>query len=136
MAWSDYIDFDIEHIAEIFGEDAVEAIQEEVEGLLEEFQDAIKFADSKEERELAQESLEDFTFSESEAESLAYDYELEYLTEIMSNSYKDEEIINRYLELIGKPSEGEEKWSQRNEPDEETRIRINRTLDRLEEEGI
>tara|TARA_R110000851_G_scaffold149041_1_gene289530 strand:- start:511 stop:1023 length:513 start_codon:yes stop_codon:yes gene_type:complete len=106
MAWSDYIDFDIQYIADMYGEDAMQAVQEEVEGIFDEFQSAIDFADSKEEKALAEERLSDFIFTQDEAESIGEETERAFIADQMYGSDKSQALIDRWLELGGAISSG------------------------------
>jgi hypothetical protein len=99
--WEDYIDFDIEDIRDIAGDDAVQMIEDTVQDILTDLLDAYDYASSEEETEMAEAALDEFVFTLEEAQAIAEDYELEYLRELMSQSYKDQDTIDRYLELIG-----------------------------------
>ena len=104
MDWLDYIEFDPSEIADRFGEDALEALQEEVEGLIEELFSAFDYADSEEETELAEDAIDDFEFTESEALSFAEDFVMQDLLEYMQTTgsrKEDMDRINLYLELTG-----------------------------------
>jgi len=102
MDWEDYLDFDIEDIREIAGEEAVDIIQNLVESTIEPLLDQLEFADSEMEREVAEEELDSFRVSFDEAQSATEEQELAQLTDYMSQSYKsDTERIDRYLQLTG-----------------------------------
>lgn len=99
--WEDYIDFDIEDIREIAGDDAATMVQDTVQDILTDLLDAYDYASSEDETEMAEAALDEFMFTMDEALGIAEEFELEYLTEQMSQSYKDQDIIDRYLELMG-----------------------------------
>jgi len=106
MDWEDYLDFDIEDIREIAGDEAVDIIQNLVEDTIEPLLEQLEFADSEMEREVAQRELDStrisFDEAQSETESLRLSQELDELTDYMSQSYKsDAERIDRYLQLTG-----------------------------------
>lgn len=98
----DYIDFYPSVIRDNYGDTALDAVMNEVKSQFDQLITQIEFAGSDEERDFAIEQLQDFQFSESEALSIAEDYELDFLENYMSQSYKyDMELIQRYVELTG-----------------------------------
>lgn len=101
-AVSDYIRFDEYDIEERFGSEALQAVLDAAQSQLDELTDAFDFADSEEEREFALEQIEDFEFDELAAESIASDFEFDFLQDYMSQSYKSNyDLIERYVELVG-----------------------------------
>ena len=98
----DYIQFDPWEIEERFGETALSAVMQDAQEQLDELISLYDFADSKSEREFALEQIGDFEYGQSEAESVAEAYELDFLTDYMSQSYKyNQEMIDRYVALVG-----------------------------------
>jgi hypothetical protein len=101
MDWEDYLDFDISQIEDMAGYDAVKAIKDLVESTIQPLIDALEFAESPAEIEMAEAELKATRISFDEAQTIAEDYELYHLTDLMSSSYKDQDVIDRYLELTG-----------------------------------
>ena len=99
--WEDYIDFDIEYIREIAGDDAASMVEDTVQDILADLLEAFDYASSEDETEMAEAAIDEFMFSLEEAMEIAAGFELEYLTEQMSQSSKSKEVIDRYLELTG-----------------------------------
>jgi len=98
----DYFEFDEEDIEEQFGSDAMEAVRDFFQGVLDDIMSLFDFAESEEEGDFAIEQVDDFRVTLGEALNIASDYELEYLTEYMSQSYKDnQDLIDRYKSLTG-----------------------------------
>lgn len=98
----DYIDFYPADIRQNYGDTALDAVMNAVKSQFDQLIMQIEFAGSDEERDFAIEQLQDFEFSESEALSIAEDYELDFLENYMSQSYKfNQELIDRYVELTG-----------------------------------
>tara|TARA_R100001594_G_scaffold62118_1_gene96410 strand:+ start:7193 stop:7744 length:552 start_codon:yes stop_codon:yes gene_type:complete len=98
----DYVQFDPYDIEERFGETALSAVMRDAQEQLDELISLYDFAESESEREFAIEQIGDFEYGESEAESVAEAYELDFLTDYMSQSYKyNMDMIGRYVELVG-----------------------------------
>tara|TARA_R100000353_G_C6447787_1_gene180382 strand:- start:145 stop:660 length:516 start_codon:yes stop_codon:yes gene_type:complete len=98
----DFIDFSLDEIESQYGSEALNSVVDEIRQNLDDLRSAIEFSESDEEREFAQEQLDDFTFTQSEAVSIAEDFEFEFLSDYMSQSYKfDQDLIDRYVELVG-----------------------------------
>ena len=102
MYWEDYVDFNVDEIEDAVGSEALDAIRERVEASLSQLTEALEVAGSDAEREMAQAELDEFRIDTTEIESVLADFELEILTEYMSESFKDDqERIDRYLYLTG-----------------------------------
>lgn len=107
MDWQDYLDFDLDDVVRIGGDSVADAIQDLVESTIEPLIDQLEFAQSDAERELAQAELDSFRVGIDEAETIAEEFELDYLTEYMSQAYKyDQDLIDRYVELVGEGFSG------------------------------
>jgi len=107
MDWEEYLDFDLDDVREMAGEEAVEAIMELTESTIQPLLDALEFAESESEIEMAQSELDATRISFSEAQSITEEYELSHLTDYMGQAYKsDLEKIERYLELTGQGYSG------------------------------
>tara|TARA_R100001594_G_C3866565_1_gene222366 strand:- start:166 stop:501 length:336 start_codon:yes stop_codon:yes gene_type:complete len=99
----DYIQFDPSDITERYGESALDAVMEDAQEKLEELFSLFDFAESESEREFATRQIEEFEYDISDASAAAESYELDFLTDYMSQSYKyNQELIDRYVEMTGK----------------------------------